>query len=194
LIAAARIAFAERGYAGASVETIAEAAGFSKGALYFHFPSKEALALALVTPLIEAVVDERDALLSKLDGGPEGFYSAYVQFAELTLRDRVRRMLEVELALQAGRDATIRAAFLPSLHNRWAGHAKLLECASAALGGRPVAEFHVIGEAMVAMAYGYAVLHTAGAEITPLGVLFGTVLRALLRLGEAKRSRKRKSK
>lgn len=38
--------FAEKGYAGASFADLVRASGLTKGAFYFHFPSKEALALA----------------------------------------------------------------------------------------------------------------------------------------------------
>jgi len=48
LIAAARTVFAEKGYEAASVADLAAAAGYTKGALYAHFESKEALFLAAV--------------------------------------------------------------------------------------------------------------------------------------------------
>jgi AcrR family transcriptional regulator len=38
--------FAEKGYAGSSFTDLVRASGLTKGAFYFHFPSKEALALA----------------------------------------------------------------------------------------------------------------------------------------------------
>lgn len=41
-------AFAERGYAGASLNDLIREAGLTKGAFYFHFPSKEALAIAVL--------------------------------------------------------------------------------------------------------------------------------------------------
>jgi AcrR family transcriptional regulator len=47
LLSAAEQVFARVGYEKAQVEEIAEAAGFSKGALYAHFNSKEQLFLAL---------------------------------------------------------------------------------------------------------------------------------------------------
>ncbi|MFJ6517958.1 AcrR family transcriptional regulator [Streptomyces filamentosus] len=40
--------FAERGYRETSVKDVAELTGMTKGAVYHHFPSKEALAVALV--------------------------------------------------------------------------------------------------------------------------------------------------
>lgn len=48
LMDAAFDTFAEEGFAAASVEAISERAGFSRGAFYYHFASKEELFLALV--------------------------------------------------------------------------------------------------------------------------------------------------
>ena len=47
LLGAAERVFAHRGYENAQLEEIAQASGFSKGALYAHFKSKEELFLAL---------------------------------------------------------------------------------------------------------------------------------------------------
>jgi AcrR family transcriptional regulator len=49
LLDAAAHVFAEKGYAGASVEEIAEAAGYSTGALYSNFDGKEQLFLELLS-------------------------------------------------------------------------------------------------------------------------------------------------
>lgn len=51
LLAAAAKVFAERGYEAASVADLAKEAGYTKGALYSHFASKEELFLALVAEL-----------------------------------------------------------------------------------------------------------------------------------------------
>jgi AcrR family transcriptional regulator len=48
ILAAARGVFAERGYAVATMDEIAAAAGASKGALYHHFATKEELFRALL--------------------------------------------------------------------------------------------------------------------------------------------------
>lgn len=49
LLDAAAHTFARKGYAGASVEEVAEAAGFSAGAVYSNFANKEELFSALMT-------------------------------------------------------------------------------------------------------------------------------------------------
>jgi AcrR family transcriptional regulator len=48
VIHAAAQVFAERGYAAATIAEILERAGVTKGALYFHFDSKEALARGVI--------------------------------------------------------------------------------------------------------------------------------------------------
>ena len=47
--------FVEHGYAGTSIRDISERLGMTKGSLYYHFPSKEDLLLALLAPLFQAV-------------------------------------------------------------------------------------------------------------------------------------------
>lgn len=53
VIAAARRNFEERGYHGATLESIAEEAGFSKGVVYSQFGSKDELFLAVLEDNIE---------------------------------------------------------------------------------------------------------------------------------------------
>jgi AcrR family transcriptional regulator len=48
VIQAAAAVFAERGYAAATIAEILERAGVTKGALYFHFTSKESLARGVI--------------------------------------------------------------------------------------------------------------------------------------------------
>ncbi len=55
LVAAAAAAFAERGYAGASVDRIARHAGVNKAMIYYHFRSKAALYRAILRDMFAAV-------------------------------------------------------------------------------------------------------------------------------------------
>jgi AcrR family transcriptional regulator len=48
LLEAASAIFAEKGFHGASIDDVAEAAGYTKGAVYAHFDSKDDLYLALL--------------------------------------------------------------------------------------------------------------------------------------------------
>jgi AcrR family transcriptional regulator len=57
LIASARHLFATRGFEGASLDEIAEAAGYTRGAIYKHFANKEDLLFAVSDSLNEEVLD-----------------------------------------------------------------------------------------------------------------------------------------
>jgi AcrR family transcriptional regulator len=63
LLAAARTVFAERGYEAASVSDLAKAAGYTKGALYANFASKEELFVTLVREASESGVEDPTAPL-----------------------------------------------------------------------------------------------------------------------------------
>jgi AcrR family transcriptional regulator len=54
LLDAAAVEFARRGYVGANVNRISQAAGFAKGTIYNYFPSKRALMLALIDEIASA--------------------------------------------------------------------------------------------------------------------------------------------
>jgi AcrR family transcriptional regulator len=72
LLEAGAAVFAERGFYGASVEEIAERAGFTRGAFYSNFESKEDLFLAILDVQIER---DTGALADALGagGGPNAF-------------------------------------------------------------------------------------------------------------------------
>jgi AcrR family transcriptional regulator len=81
ILDAARRCFLERGYQGTRVEDIADAAGLSKGAVYFHFESKRVLLDALVEDEFERAGRILDAAAD--DGSPDPFAAmatAYLSF------------------------------------------------------------------------------------------------------------------
>src|SRR5258708_8821458 len=57
LLAAASEVFARRGYAAATIDEVAERAGFSKGAVYSNFSSKEHLLMAVMQEQAATPVD-----------------------------------------------------------------------------------------------------------------------------------------
>jgi AcrR family transcriptional regulator len=67
ILDAARRVFACRGYEGASIGEIASEAGFSKGALYWNFASKEELFFAL----LDELDDQLRPLISSSTAAPE---------------------------------------------------------------------------------------------------------------------------
>ena len=107
LLATAASVFAERGYQGASVEQIAERAGYSHGAVYSNFTGKEDLFLAV----FEEYMAERARELAETQAGLgddaplEARARALAdQWMERFAADRESFLLHLEFLGQAGRE------------------------------------------------------------------------------------------
>lgn len=113
LLDAAHEVFAEVGMDAASVEMICERAGFSRGAFYSNFESKDELFLALITQLAEAKLEEVAGRVRDL--APDGMAdpSALVrQVVGVSLGERMEPQLISEIRTQALRDPRLAAAYL----------------------------------------------------------------------------------
>lgn len=78
LLAAAAQVFAERGFYGASLDDVAAVAGFTKGAVYSNFESKEGLFLALFKANYDREMDALRETLVASDVPPEFRLSDFV--------------------------------------------------------------------------------------------------------------------
>lgn len=99
LIVAAIDQFESRGYADASVSSVSEAAGFSRGATYSNFTSKEDLFLAALERNAERRVEETLELLTNTSSSTQRHSYAQVQ-ARLE-RNQQWAILFMEFCLQA---------------------------------------------------------------------------------------------
>jgi AcrR family transcriptional regulator len=68
VLEAARRVFLARGYASATLDVIAEEAGFSKGVVYSQFASKADMFLALLEASISERAEQNERLAERLDG------------------------------------------------------------------------------------------------------------------------------
>jgi len=114
LISTAATVFARRGYKGASVEEIAEEAGYSHGAVYSNFDSKADLFLAL----FEEYMAERVQELAESQAGLPGDASIEARARALADQwmDRLERdpdsvLLHMEFIAHAGRDPELAGRF-----------------------------------------------------------------------------------
>jgi AcrR family transcriptional regulator len=81
LLDTARRLFLEHGYAGTSLQMIADELGVTKAALYYHFKTKDDLLAALVAPALaelERVLDDIEAAPARRR--PRLFVDGYVDF------------------------------------------------------------------------------------------------------------------
>lgn len=65
IIQAAATVFAERGYARTTLDAVADEAGVTKGALYFHFASKHDLANAVIAEETRVMQEGAEAILAR---------------------------------------------------------------------------------------------------------------------------------
>jgi AcrR family transcriptional regulator len=113
LVEAGLRVFAERGLELTSLDDVADAAGFTKGALYRHFPSKAAFLLTLF---------EQYAAVARAGSGARQapwFLPLTLQFAAQALRDPLlRRRFAIVLA-EAPDGGSVDGQLLKALSRLW---------------------------------------------------------------------------
>jgi AcrR family transcriptional regulator len=80
ILDAARAVFESDGLEGASLRSIAKAAGYTPAALYFHFPSKEAVYAALLADSLDRLKAMTEAAAAPLDDPAGAFRAAGLAF------------------------------------------------------------------------------------------------------------------
>jgi AcrR family transcriptional regulator len=118
LIASAREVFAHRGFHAASLEEIAEAAGFTRGAVYSNFENKEELFFAVLDRHVETQLAAFDALFED-SGGPaavsdEDIVRVWRQLAAGSQPEWVA--LSLEFRLYVLRNPEVRDRYLARYH------------------------------------------------------------------------------
>jgi AcrR family transcriptional regulator len=119
LLEAAAQVFSRRGYYAASIDDVAAEAGFSKGAVYSNFESKEELFLALIEQRFENDARDFENVGRFLDRtSAPGELSGYIQ---AIAADRTWNLLVIEFFLYAMRDDAVRqkaSSRLRTLHEK----------------------------------------------------------------------------
>jgi AcrR family transcriptional regulator len=110
LIETAREMFLRDGYFATSLDKVADAAGYSKGAVYSNFASKDELCLAV----LDALLTERAGEIALAVAGRKRFagkLAAFENWATHALGDEGWITLEIEFASQARANPELRTAF-----------------------------------------------------------------------------------
>ncbi len=176
--------FVERGYAAASNPAIAEAAGLTRGAMLYHFESREALLEAVIpyiqgerTRLLQEAVASAPHGADRTDHAIDSYWRLlhtppFVAFAELEAAARTDEALSARLA--PARDAFDRAELAEGLFD-------LVQGADGPrfLASRDLARFMLEGLARARLS------HNAAARTADLLAVVKRVARALNRKGSA---------
>jgi len=155
LVKAAAKVFSRRGYEKASLDEVAEEAGFTKGAVYSNFKGKEDLFLAT----IDAHFDQRLESIKRVladDHEEEGkAHAAGMDFMEQLNSDPEYFRLFFEFWGYAQRNPSVRKKFLPRVQRFRAALAELFETKSA-LGMPMQVPSEQLAAMLIAMAAGVA--------------------------------------
>ncbi len=93
LIAAARRAFADRGYAGASMDALTAEAGLTRGALYHNFGDKRGLFAAVVEQIDTEMASRAKALAEASGEGWAALLAEGAAYIEMALDPEVQRIV-----------------------------------------------------------------------------------------------------
>jgi AcrR family transcriptional regulator len=169
VLEAARRVFLDRGYHGATVEEIADEAGFSRGVVYSQFGAKADLFLAL----LERRMAERAAqTAAQADGlsGDDGAVALMTGSADRDREDPGWGLLLIEFRVHAARDRELSARYA-------AAHQRTVERIAAVLGGiyqragqAPPFPAGQLAELMLALSSGGQLEHAANPAALPATV------------------------
>jgi AcrR family transcriptional regulator len=179
LDAAARV-FARQGLHGASVEAVSEEAGFSRGALYSNFKSKEDLFLALYEERIDRRRRELREVMQRAGDPAEGIAPASANVMQSLDQEREWFLLYFEFVLHAARDAEFADRF-ERLREQG-----LAELADGIAAGLEKAELESTLEpadlalALKALSYGLTLERLVNEDAVP-GELLGRVMELIFR-------------
>ncbi|WP_342148287.1 TetR/AcrR family transcriptional regulator [Methylorubrum sp. SB2] len=93
LLLAARNAFAEKGFAAASMDELTAAAGLTRGALYHNFGDKKGLLRAVLEQLDAEMVAKARAVGERAATPWAGFLEECVAYIELALEPEIQRIM-----------------------------------------------------------------------------------------------------
>jgi AcrR family transcriptional regulator len=171
------------GYHGATLEQIAEAAGFSKGVVYSQFDSKADLFLSLLEARIEERAAENALLVERL-GGKRGMARLVEHLAGGDRAEPRWGLLVAEFRVHAARDPQLNSRYAAAHARTRAALAEVL--ATAAERSRARLPFPPAEMAEVALALATGTLLEQAADPEAMGgALAGEVLTRLL-TGEAR--------
>jgi AcrR family transcriptional regulator len=156
LDAAARV-FAARGYSGASISKIAAEAGFSKGALYWNFASKEELFFALLDERIDARIRALFAMTEAAPAGQPMEEQISRGLSAVLEEERELVLLFHEYSAMAVRDPRLREKYVERNAMLRRGLARAISARHEASGVSLVMGAEEVATAVIALADGLSI-------------------------------------
>jgi AcrR family transcriptional regulator len=185
LLEAAAEVYARRGFAGATLDEVAAEAGFTKGAVYAHFGSKENLLVALVEEHFAGQIAEQLALFDRDRATWERPLAGSESWMALLGERPERFRLFVELWSYAQRDERMRARLATALAALRATFTRFAAESAADAGfQRNPGISEQCANVMLGLGLGLSMLKLTEEDAVPVGLL-GTTLSVLIRAIES---------
>jgi AcrR family transcriptional regulator len=178
VLEAARRVFLARGYAGATLDGIAEEAGFSKGVVYSQFASKADLFMTL----LDERITERAAENERIVAGTAGAAGLQVLLRTFEADARAEAgwaRLLIEFRTVALRDPDLSRRYAAAHRRTVELLAGIMERLHTRAGLRPVLAPRSIAEAILALGVGITLERAADPGALPWSALSQLVLRGL---------------
>ncbi len=182
LLEAAAGVFARKGYHGTSVDEVAEAAGYTKGAVYSNFDSKEQLFLALIDRHLAQAVDTLAEVLAQAEPAQRAELVGQ-RHAKMTVFDRDWLLLETEFLLYAARNEDVRAHMAQRQRDIRARVTELLEQHLADLRRAPRVPVEDLTRLLIAAGDGLTIMSLAEPTETEAGRLLTRLVELLVAAG-----------
>jgi AcrR family transcriptional regulator len=177
LLAAAERVLARHGYGGASIDLITAEAGYSKGAIYSNFESKEAVFLELLRVYMERDMAELERIVSL---APQQLSAALNAWLETMHCDSDCPLLVTELQLHARRNPAFAERYYALQDQQTRALARILERFFEAQSVPLPMDPRDLAGCMTALAHGLSLQHPQAEPAAPS--VAGRVIGALLKL------------
>jgi AcrR family transcriptional regulator len=175
VLQAARRVFLAKGYAGASLDAIAEDAGFSKGVVYSQFASKADLFLVLLERRIAERAEQNARLSERVPPGPQAVEAALHLADQLSSAEPQWMLLVIEFRAHAARDNELNRRYA-ELHERTVdGISALIADLHRRSGTTPSLPARVLAELMLAFGSGAVLERAANSQALPSHLINQTV-------------------
>jgi AcrR family transcriptional regulator len=185
LLEAAALVYARQGFNGATLDEVAAEAGFTKGAVYGHFGSKENLLLALMEEHLARQVLEQIALFDRDRVTWERPLAGSARWMQELQEDPAPFRLFIELWSYAQRDERLRARLAQGVQGLRETFARFAMASAADAGLDPPQQAsEQFANVMLALGLGIPILKLIDPENVPASLL-GGVLSVLIRSTES---------
>jgi len=185
LLGAAARVYARRGFGGATLDEVAGEAGFTKGAVYGHFGSKENLLMALMEEHLTAQMIEQLALFDRQRTTWERPLAGSARWMQALAEDPDPFRLFVELWSYAQRDERMRARLADGLGALRDTFARFASASALDAGlAPPDGAGEQFANVMLGLGLGLPMLKLIDPQAVPDSLL-GAVLSVLIRAAES---------